>query len=50
VIARSTGDAAWRHIRPPNMPLSAEEAEKVWAAWLAAGALPLPGLPGAVAA
>jgi hypothetical protein len=32
------------------MPLSAEEAEKVWAAWLAAGALPLPGLPGAVAA
>lgn len=47
VIARSTGDAMWRHIRPPNMPLSAEEADKVWAGWQAAGALPLPGLAAA---
>jgi 4-hydroxy-tetrahydrodipicolinate synthase len=45
VIARATGDGTWRHIRPPNMPLSAAEAEKVWAAWTDAGALPLPGLP-----
>lgn len=50
VIARSTGDATWRHIRPPNMPLSAGEAEKAWAGWQAAGALPLPGLSGAKAA
>jgi 4-hydroxy-tetrahydrodipicolinate synthase len=47
VMARSTGDAAWRNIRPPNMPLSAEEAERVWAGWRAAGALPLPGLAAA---
>jgi 4-hydroxy-tetrahydrodipicolinate synthase len=47
ILARSTGDAAWRHIRPPNTPLSPEEAEKVWAGWQAAGALPLPGLAAA---
>ncbi len=49
VIARATGDAAWRTIRPPHLPLSAEQAEAVWAAWSAAGALPLPNTmkPGA---
>lgn len=44
VLARSTGDEAWRRIRPPNAPLSPEAAEAVWAAWEATGALPLPGL------
>jgi 4-hydroxy-tetrahydrodipicolinate synthase len=44
IIARATGDAAWRVIRPPHLPLSAAQAEAVWAGWAAAGALPLPGL------
>jgi 4-hydroxy-tetrahydrodipicolinate synthase len=44
VIARSTGDEGWRHIRPPHTRLTAEEADRVWAAWQATGALPLPGL------
>ncbi|MFN3447394.1 MAG: dihydrodipicolinate synthase family protein [Roseococcus sp.] len=44
IIARSTGDAGWRTIRPPHLPLSPADAEKVWAAWQAAGALPLPGM------
>ncbi len=44
IIARSTGDDGWRTIRPPHLPLSPAEAEKVWAAWQAAGALPLPGM------
>jgi len=37
-------------IRPPHLPLDAAQAEKVWAAWQAAGALPLPGLAPAKAA
>jgi 4-hydroxy-tetrahydrodipicolinate synthase len=44
IIARSTGDAGWRVIRPPHLPLDAVQAEAVWAAFGAAGALPLPGL------
>jgi 4-hydroxy-tetrahydrodipicolinate synthase len=44
IIARSTGDAGWRTIRPPHLPLSAADGEKIWAAYQAAGALPLPGL------
>ncbi|WP_191083639.1 dihydrodipicolinate synthase family protein [Roseococcus microcysteis] len=44
IIARSTGDAGWRTIRPPHLPLSQADADKAWAAWEAAGALPLPGL------
>jgi 4-hydroxy-tetrahydrodipicolinate synthase len=44
VLARSTGDEAWRNIRPPNTRLSAAQAEQVWKGWEAAGALPLPGL------
>jgi 4-hydroxy-tetrahydrodipicolinate synthase len=50
IIARSTGDAGWRSIRPPHLPLKAAQAEAVWAAWGAAGALPLPGLSPAKAA
>jgi 4-hydroxy-tetrahydrodipicolinate synthase len=50
IIARSTGDAGWRTIRPPHLPLDADQAAKVWAAWDAAGALPLPGLAPAKAA
>ena len=50
IIARSTGDAGWRVIRPPHLPLTAEQAEKVWAAWTAAGAIPLPGMVPAKAA
>jgi 4-hydroxy-tetrahydrodipicolinate synthase len=50
IIARSTGDAGWRTIRPPHLPLNAAQAEAVWAAWGAAGALPLPGLSPAKAA
>ncbi|HEY4250137.1 MAG TPA: dihydrodipicolinate synthase family protein [Roseomonas sp.] len=50
IIARSTGDDGWRTIRPPHLPLNAEQAEKVWAAWTAAGAIPLPGLSPAKAA
>jgi len=49
IIARSTGEAfgskgGWRTIRPPHLPLDKAQAEAVWAAWQAAGALPLPGL------
>jgi 4-hydroxy-tetrahydrodipicolinate synthase len=44
IIARSTGDDGWRIIRPPHLPLTPAEGDKVWAAWQAAGALPLPGL------
>lgn len=50
IIARSTGDDGWRVIRPPHLPLTAEQAAKVWAAWDAAGAIPLPGLAPAKAA
>jgi 4-hydroxy-tetrahydrodipicolinate synthase len=50
IIARSTGDDNWRTIRPPHLKLSPAEAEKVWAAFGAAGALPLPGLAPAKAA
>jgi 4-hydroxy-tetrahydrodipicolinate synthase len=50
IIARSTGDDGWRTIRPPHLRLSAKHAEVVWAAWEAAGALPLPGLAPAKAA
>ncbi|WP_206934403.1 dihydrodipicolinate synthase family protein [Roseococcus thiosulfatophilus] len=49
IIARSTGDAGWRTIRPPHLPLSQADADKAWAAWEAAGALPLPGLMKAAA-
>ncbi|MBP0446677.1 dihydrodipicolinate synthase family protein [Roseomonas sp. SSH11] len=44
IIARSTGDDGWRQIRPPHTRLTREEADRVWAAWQATGALPLPGL------
>jgi 4-hydroxy-tetrahydrodipicolinate synthase len=44
IIARSTGHDGWRVIRPPHLPLNAEQGEKAWAAMQAAGALPLPGL------
>jgi 4-hydroxy-tetrahydrodipicolinate synthase len=50
VIARSTGDAGWRTIRPPHLPLRRSEADAVWEAWRSAGALPLPGLAPARAA
>ncbi len=50
IIARSTGDAAWRTIRPPHLPLTAAEAEKIWAAYQAAGAVPLPGMAASKAA
>ena len=43
IIARSTGDDHWRTIRPPHLPLSRAQGDAVWAAWQAAGALPLPG-------
>ncbi|WP_043339508.1 dihydrodipicolinate synthase family protein [Belnapia moabensis] len=44
IIARSTGDDGWRTIRPPHLKLSQAQADAVWKAWEAAGALPLPGL------
>jgi 4-hydroxy-tetrahydrodipicolinate synthase len=44
IIARSTGDDGWRTIRPPHLKLSQAQADAVWRAWEAAGALPLPGL------
>ncbi|MCO6419932.1 dihydrodipicolinate synthase family protein [Siccirubricoccus sp. KC 17139] len=44
IIARSTGDDGWRTIRPPHLKLDPAQAEAVWTAWQAAGALPLPGL------
>ncbi len=50
IIARSTGDGGWRVIRPPHLKLNTEQADKVWAAWSAAGAIPLPGLSVAKAA
>ncbi|MBR0655290.1 dihydrodipicolinate synthase family protein [Plastoroseomonas arctica] len=50
IIARSTGDDGWRTIRPPHLPLNAAQGDAIWAAWDAAGALPLPGLTQAKAA
>ncbi len=50
VIARARGDMAWRRIRPPHLPLDAALAEETWAAWVATGAIPLPGMPAARAA
>ena len=50
LVARNTGNPAWENIRPPHLPLTAEQAEKAWAAWTAAGAIPLPGMPAAKAA
>ncbi|MGK7867317.1 dihydrodipicolinate synthase family protein [Falsiroseomonas sp. E2-1-a20] len=50
IIARSTGDAAWRNIRPPHLPLSAEAGQKAWDNMQATGALPLAGLSMAKAA
>ena len=44
IMARSTGDDAWRAIRPPHLKLDAAQADKAWDAMQAAGALPLPGL------
>ncbi len=44
IIARSTGDDGWRTIRPPHLQLPRAQADAVWAAFQAAGALPLPGL------
>jgi 4-hydroxy-tetrahydrodipicolinate synthase len=44
IIARSTGDEGWRTIRPPHLPLTQAEGDKAWAAWQAAGAVPLPGM------
>jgi len=50
VFARASGEAAWRHIRPPNLPLNAEQAQQGWDAMMATGALPLPGIGMTVAA
>lgn len=50
VIARSTGNALFRNIRPPHLPLDAAQADTAWAAWTATGALPLPGLTAKLAA
>ncbi len=50
IIARSTGDMGWRIIRPPHLPLNETQADAIWAAWSAAGAIPLPGLMQAKAA
>lgn len=50
IIARSTGDDGWRTIRPPHLKLEQAQADAVWAAFQAAGALPLPGLSPAKAA
>ena len=35
--ARQTGDAAWLNIRPPHLKLTAEQREKLFAAWDASG-------------
>jgi len=50
IIARASGHGGWRTIRPPHLPLSAEQGQKAWDAMQAAGALPLPGLGMAKAA
>jgi 4-hydroxy-tetrahydrodipicolinate synthase len=50
IMARSTGDAAWRTIRPPHLPLPQAQGDAIWAAMQAAGALPLPGLAASKAA
>ncbi len=44
IIARSTGDAGWLTIRPPHLKLDKAQGDAVWAAFQAAGAIPLPGL------
>ncbi len=38
LVARHTGDAAWRHIRPPHLPLPAEAEAHLFAAFDACGA------------
>ena len=38
LVARHTGDAAWRHIRPPHTPLSAGAETHLFAAFDACGA------------
>ena len=37
LVARHTGDAAWRNIRPPHLPLSAEAEARLFAAFDACG-------------
>ena len=44
IIARATGDDGWRTIRPPHLKLEKAQADAVWSAFQAAGAIPLPGL------
>ncbi len=50
VIARSTGDARWRNIRPPHLALPTAQADAAWATWQGTGAIPLPGLAQKMAA
>ena len=49
-IARATGDAGWRHIRPPHLALAGAAGDAAWAAWVSTGAMPLPGLTAKLAA
>ncbi len=37
LVARRTGDASWNHQRPPHLPLPAEAAQKLFAAFDATG-------------
>ena len=37
LMARHTGDAAWQNMRPPHLPLSSEEQERLFAAFDACG-------------
>ena len=38
LVARHTGDTAWRHMRPPHLPLPAEAKARLFAAFDACGA------------
>ncbi len=38
LVARHTGDASWRHMRPPHLPLPAEAEARLFAAFDACGA------------
>ena len=37
LVARNTGNAAWKHIRPPHMALTAEQESKLFATFDAVG-------------
>lgn len=40
IVARGTGNDAWRRMRPPHRPLAEEQADRIWAALEECGGIP----------